>query len=228
MMLESFPINAVDIGVLIIVVFGGLIGLALGFVRAGLFIAAWLGAGFATIYGLPTVKNYTRQFIDDEFSADLAAGVGIFLVTLICLFLFSSLIGSWVRNSRLNALDRSLGMVAGLVTSVFLLAGAFLIMENIWPSNQQPKIILEAKSFPIIRLSARHLNDALPKKLKTLGTETFNDAASRSKKAIERGIYDRLVSPETTNAKSEERIGYEKKERNKLKSAIDRLNQSSP
>lgn len=227
-MLEVQPMNAVDIGALIIMIFGCLIGLALGLVRAGLFIVAWLGAGLATYYGLPIMKIYTQQFIDDKFSADLTTGVGIFLVTLVCLFLLSSLIGSWVRHSRLNALDRSLGMVAGLATSSFFLAGAFLIMENIWPGNQQPKIMQEAKSLPIIRLSARHLNDVLPKKLKNLGAETFYDATNQSKKAVEKGIYDRLVRPETKNSENEDRIGYEKKERNNLKSAIDRLNQSSP
>ena len=119
---DSLPLNAVDIGVLIELLLGALVGLALGFVRGGLFIASWIGAGVASIFGLPFAQPYARQYIDDRFFADLAAGVAIFLLALVILFLISSVIGGWVRNSRLNALDRSLGMVAGLATSVLLLA----------------------------------------------------------------------------------------------------------
>jgi len=93
---ESLPLNAVDIGVLIELLLGGLVGLALGFVRGGLFIASWIGAGVATVFGLPLAQPYSRQYIEDKFFADLAAGVAIFLVALVVLFLLSSVIGGWV------------------------------------------------------------------------------------------------------------------------------------
>ena len=224
---EPLTLNAVDIGVLIELLLGGLIGLALGFVRGGLFIASWAGAGVATVFGLPLAQPYSRQYIEDKFFADLAAGVSMFLVALVVLFLLSSVIGGWVRNSRLNSLDRSLGMLAGLATSVLLLAGAFLVVENIWPGNKQPKVIQEAKSTPMIRTGARLLNDILPEELKVLGAEAVKDATDKTKQAVEKSVFDRLVRPDTPDSEDEERPGYDNKERKTLERAIDRLNQSS-
>ena len=58
---DFLPINAVDIGVLIEVLLGALVGLALGFVRWGLFVASWIGAGVATIFGLPFAQPFASQ-----------------------------------------------------------------------------------------------------------------------------------------------------------------------
>ena len=69
------------------------------------------------------------------------------------MFLLSSLIGGWVRRSRLNALDRSLGMVAGIATSILLISGAYLVMENILPENKRQKFIKDAKGIPVLRNS---------------------------------------------------------------------------
>ena len=225
---ESLPLNPVDIGVVIELLLGALVGLALGFVRGGLFIVSWTGAGVATIFSLPVVRPYARQYIDDRFFADLMAGVAIFLFALVILFLISSVIGGWVRNSRLNALDRSLGMVAGLATSVLLLAGAYVVTENIWPGNKQPSVIQEAKVTPMIRASAQLLNDLLPKDLKILGVEAVGTVTDKTKEAVKKRVFERLVRPDTPKSGDEERPGYDTKERNTLERAIDRLNQSTP
>ncbi len=227
-MLDSVPLNAVDIGVLIELLLGGLIGLALGFVRGGLFIASWIGAGVATIFGLPFAQPLASQYIDDRFFADLAGGVAIFLLALVTLFLVSSVFGGWVRNSRLNALDRSLGMLAGLATSLILLAGAYVVAENIWPGDKQPSVIQEAKVTPMIRAGAKLLNDLLPKDHKILDADAVGTVTDKTKEAVKKRVFERLVRPDTPKSGDEERHGYDTKERNSLERAIDRLNQSTP
>ena len=226
-MLDFLSLHGVDIGVLIVLLLGSLLGLILGFIRSGLFIASWVGAGVSTIFGFPLAQPYFRQLIEDIFFADIAAGITIFLVALVILFLLSSFIGSWVRNSRLNALDRSLGMLSGLATSIVLLAGLQLIMENIWPGNNIPTIIQKSKSRPVIRGGAKLLNEMLPKSLKVFSIDVMDDAADKTKKAIEKRIYERLVQPERQNLGDEERSGYDTKERKTLERAIDSLNHSS-
>ncbi|MBN06716.1 MAG: hypothetical protein CMM45_02645 [Rhodospirillaceae bacterium] len=225
---DSLPLNAVDIGALIVVLLGALVGLALGFTRGGLYIASWIGAGVATIFGLPFAQPFASQYIDDRFVADLAGGVVIFLLALVTLFLVSSVIGGWVRDSRLNALDRSLGMLAGLATSVILLAGAYVVAENIWPGNKQPPLIQEAKVTPMIRAGALLLNGFLPKGFKILDAEAVGTVTDKTKEAVKKRVFERLVRPDTPKSRDEERPGYDTKERNSLERAIDRLNQSTP
>jgi len=226
-MLENLSINLLDIGALIVLLIGSLVGLALGFVRAGLFVASWLGAGLTTVFGLPSVRHFAREHIEDKFFADLCTGATIFLLTLIALFLLSSLVGGWVRDSRLNALDRSLGMLAGTATSVFLLTSAFMIMENIFPGDKRLEIVKEAKSLPIVISSARFLSEALPKNLEHLGIGSLERTADQAKKVLENDVYDRLVRPNPINSLNEDRAGYDKKERSNLERAIDLFNNRS-
>ena len=123
---ENFSMNIVDIGVIILLAVGSMTGLILGFVRGGLFVISWLGAAIATFMSFPYLKPYSRQYIEHDFFADITAGLIIFIITLIILFLLSSIIGGWVRNSRLNALDRSLGMLTGIIISSIIMAGSYI------------------------------------------------------------------------------------------------------
>ena len=86
-------------------------------------------------------------------------------------------------------------MLACTATSVFLLTGAFMVMENILPGDKRLEIVKEAKSLPIVIASARVLSEALPKNLEHLGTSSIERTADQAKKVLEKGVYDRLVRP---------------------------------
>ena len=228
--MENLPLNIIDIGVLVVILFGGLMGLALGFVRGGLFIISWVGAGIITLITLPMAQPYARQYIKEQSFADLAAGVAIFLVTLVVLFLASSVIGGWVRKSRLNALDRSLGMLAGLITSVLIITGSYLVVENIWEEKDQPAMIKEAKSKPMIRLGAKFLNDVLPANFKVMTKKAADDVTNKAKQttdSVGKSVFEKLLKPEIEKSKDEQRPGYDNKERGSLNNAIERLNQKN-
>ncbi|MBT3399933.1 MAG: CvpA family protein, partial [Rhodospirillaceae bacterium] len=112
--MEFGGFSVFDIAVLAIIFLGALFGLVTGFVRGGLFVASWIGAGLITIYGLEHVSPISNQYINPAWLADLVAGGGLFIVALIVLHLLSHMLSGWVRAGRLNALDRSLGLLAGL------------------------------------------------------------------------------------------------------------------
>ncbi len=92
--MDSLPVNVTDIGVGVVLLVSALMGLALGFVKLGLFVLSWFGAILATFYGFPIVKPYARDFIETPLIADITAGVTLLLPTLIILFVISSVIGS--------------------------------------------------------------------------------------------------------------------------------------
>lgn len=220
--MENLPINILDIGVIVLLVLGAIIGLALGFVRGGLFVLSWLGSAIVTIFAFPVIRPYARQYIENEFFADLAGGVLVFIATLVVLFLLSSVIGGWVRNSRLNALDRSLGMLAGIATAGILLAGGYIIAENIWPPEKQPTWMVEAKSISLIRTGTRALNDILPEDFKIMGADAAENMSAKTRELIEKEAYERLVRPTTKNSGVGDRSGYDKKERRGIENLLDR------
>jgi membrane protein required for colicin V production len=139
-MMDTIANNGFDIAVALTLFLGALIGLAVGFVRGGLFVMSWLGAAFVTLIGFTTIRPYARSYIENQMFADIAGGAALFVGTLIILFLISSVLGGWVRASRLNALDRSLGMVAGLATAALAIAIGYMGAEYVWAKPEdQPK-----------------------------------------------------------------------------------------
>jgi membrane protein required for colicin V production len=220
--MENLPMNILDIGVIALVIVSAIVGLILGFVRGGLFVVSWLGSAISTIIAFPYVRPYARQYIESDFFADLAGGIAVFIATLIILFLLSSVIGGWVRNSRLNALDRSLGMLAGIATAGILLAGAYIIAENIWPPKKQPSWMVEAKSLPLIRNGARALNDVLPDDFKVKATEALESGTAKTRELLEKESYEQFVRPKTKNSDVQDRDGYGKKVRGGMENLLDR------
>ncbi|NQV57155.1 MAG: CvpA family protein [Rhodospirillales bacterium] len=217
--MESLPINVFDIAVVVVLIVGALIGLAVGFVRGGLFVLSWLGAALVTIFGFATARPYARQYIENQLFADLAAGATLFVVTLVILFLISSVLGGWVRSSRLNALDRSLGMIFGLATTAAILAVAYIAMEQVWPPAQQPKWIQDARSLPLIRSAAKVLNGVLPEDFKLIG-ETARDKISEKARKLEQFEKLRRSAIDTDGAGAKNLSGYGKKARKELERVI--------
>jgi membrane protein required for colicin V production len=218
--MENLPMNILDISVVVVLFLGAIIGLALGFVRSGLFILSWLGSAVVTIFTFPHLRPYARQYIEHDFFADLATGVAVFIATLIVLFLVSSVVGGWVRNSRLNALDRSLGMLAGIATAALLISGGYIITENIWPPEKQPNWIKDAKSLPLIRTGGRSLNEILPEDFKAMGAEATDNVSAKTRELIEKEAYEKLVRPTNRNSNVPDRNGYDKKERRGIENLL--------
>jgi len=220
--MENLPMNILDISVVVVLFLGAIIGLALGFVRGGLFVLSWLGSAVVTIFAFPHLRPHARQYIEHDFFADLATGVAVFIATLIVLFLVSSVVGGWVKKSRLNALDRSLGMLAGIATAALLISGGYIIAENIWPPEKQPNWIKDAKSLPLIRTSVRSLNEILPEDFKAMGTEATDNVSAKTRELIEKEAYEKLVRPTNRNSNVPDRNGYDKKERRGIENLLDK------
>ena len=220
--MENLPINILDVGVIILLLLGAITGLILGFIRGGLFVISWLGAAIATFFLFPFVKPYSRQYIEHNFFADIISGLIVFVIAIIYLFLLSTLISSWVRKSRLNALDRALGMLAGIITSSLLLVGTFIITEKIWPSKDQPPWVSEAKALPLIRKGAQVLTKLLPVEFQLSTKSVLKSKTSKTRKLIEKEAYDRLIRPHNKKSTTQERSGYDIKERRGIENLLDR------
>ncbi|MEE9249965.1 MAG: CvpA family protein [Alphaproteobacteria bacterium] len=221
--MEILGFNITDLVVFAVVVLGALVGLALGFIKGGLIVLSWIGAIFATLYGFPTLRPYTRKVIETEMIADVAAGVALFLVTLLVLFLISSLVGSWVRNSRLNALDRSVGMLAGLGTAASLVCAAYLVLGAVQPRAEQPQWLRTARTMPLIERGAEILVTLMPERF-GLGPAAPDDAERRARrrKEAERAVRE-LTTSRTQPAAPDGGSGYKKEERREM----DRLIQGA-
>ena len=173
--MEGLPFNVTDLAIFAILVISGLLAFARGFLREVLSVGAWVGAAAATIYGFPLVKPFVRTYIADELLANIVTGVAIFIVSLGVLATLSHLLSRNVRNSALGALDRSLGLLFGLVRGAVVICAAWLLFAVFVPAEDMPEWITEARSLPLVQAGGTVILDLLPRGAVERGAEAVDD-----------------------------------------------------
>ena len=179
--------DILDIAVLAIVVLSGVLALARGLVREVLSIGAWVGAGIATLYLFRFVQPLARTYIRIELAADIVAGAAVFIAALIVLALISHALSRRVRESALGPLDRSLGLVFGVVRGAAVVALAYLIYAALFPPEERPAWIAEARTRPLMEKGAEVLADLLPERWVAKSVDAAEAAKEGAGEAIETG-----------------------------------------
>jgi membrane protein required for colicin V production len=155
--------NALDIGVIAIVVLSGLFAFARGFVREVLSILVWFSASYAALYAYPNLRPYTTKVLPPGPVADAVGGIAVFLVVLIVLSIIASIIARGVKRTGLSALDRSLGLLFGLGRGVLLVCIGYIALFWILPpGGDMPHWIAEARTQPILKQGADLLQRMVP------------------------------------------------------------------
>jgi membrane protein required for colicin V production len=154
--------NMVDLLVLAIVGISALLGLSRGLVREILGLGSWLTAGYAAYRLGPSVMPMTRQAIGNPDIADPAAYAIAFVAILILLSLLANLVGRLVQLSALGGLDRTLGLVFGILRGALVLVAAYIPLALMLPPEKWPPAVLQARSLPWIYAGAVWVADKLP------------------------------------------------------------------
>jgi membrane protein required for colicin V production len=184
--MEGLPVNVTDLAIFAILVISGLLAFARGFLREVLSVGAWVGAAVATIYGFPLAKPFLRDYISPQLLADAITGVVIFVVALGLLATLSHMISRNVRDSAFGALDRSLGLLFGLVRGAVVVCIAWLVFAWLVPAEEdRPDWITEARSRPLVEAGAQVLVGLLPNAAVERGAAAVDAAGRQVEQAIE-------------------------------------------
>src|SRR5438874_10273602 len=156
------PITLLDwilIGVMLV---SAMLAMVRGFLREVLSIAAWIIAAGATLYAyaklLPLAKSY---FNNDIIAAGAVIG-GTFLLTLIVVSVITVRFSDMVLDSRVGALDRTLGFLFGLGRGLIIVVVAFLFFAWLVPARTQPGWVANAKSKVVLQSTGDWLISMLP------------------------------------------------------------------
>jgi len=222
------PITWLDMLLLGIMLISGLLAMIRGFIREILSIAAWAGAAAATVllYGplLPIAKA--------NISSDLVAtGVvigGVFLLTLLIISSVTVRISDKVLDSRIGALDRTLGFLFGLGRGLIIVVVAFQFF--IWlvhDPNKQTDGVRNAKSRVVLENTGEWLKTLLPEDMDNYLSQWFK----RRPKGDEQeppeappGKRSDLGLPEIAGA-TQPRDGYQRADRTDMRQLIDATKQ---
>jgi membrane protein required for colicin V production len=156
------PITLLDILLLVVMLISGLLAMIRGFMREILSIGAWGVAALATLYAyarvLPMAKQY---FASDMVAASVSVG-GVFLLTLLIVSIITVRISDMILDSRVGALDRTLGFLFGLGRGLVIVVVAFLFFAWLVPERSQPEWVKGAKSKVVLQSTGQWLMSMLP------------------------------------------------------------------
>src|SRR6185312_4433242 len=156
------PITILDLILLGVMLISGLLAMVRGFMREILSIAAWGAAALVTLYAfsklLPTAKTY---FQNDTVAAVVVVA-GTFIGTLIVVSVITVRISDMILDSRIGALDRTLGFLFGLARGLLIVVVAYLFFIWLVPDKQRPDWVNGAKSRVVLESTGDWLKGLLP------------------------------------------------------------------
>lgn len=218
--MDNLPI--IDIAVAVILLISAFLAYVRGLVHEVLSVAGWIGAIFAAIYGFPYARPYARDLIPIEIAADLTAGTVVFIVALIALSLLTRGISRRVQNSAMNALDRSLGFLFGLLRGAVLVCLIYIAVEWLLPPVDQPAWLRSARTMPLIESGADWLKKIIPEDTTSAGAKALKEAEEKARKIEEsRQILEGLIAPKPKSGDAGTLEGYGKKIRSEMERLIE-------
>ncbi|MBJ6126646.1 CvpA family protein [Microvirga splendida] len=161
------PFSVLDLVVIGIVLISALLAAVRGFTREVLAIVAWVLAAAAAWYLHPTALPIAQQYISSDTVALVASIGAIFIITLIIVSIITVQISDLILDSRIGALDRSLGLVFGA-------ARGFLICVIGWAflswllQGKEPEWATASKTRPAMEDTRDNIIAMLPENAEAL------------------------------------------------------------
>jgi membrane protein required for colicin V production len=155
------PITLLD-GILVgFTLVSAMLAMVRGFSREILSIASWIAAAAAAFFFYPAVLPYVQPHIDnDKLAMGAAAGI-VFVVALIVVTVITMKIADFIIDSRVGALDRTLGFLYGAARGILVVAVGLLFF-NWLVGTHPPSWIANAKSRPLLEDIGGRLKALLP------------------------------------------------------------------
>jgi membrane protein required for colicin V production len=208
-----------DLVIVGIVLISGLFAFFRGFIHETLSMMGWVGAGLCALYGYPVARPYVRDLIPSELIADLATGVGLFLISFLIFSFISGRIGRAVQNSGLDSLDSTFGFVFGLLRGGLIACIGFLALSWLLPATSQPDWVRDARTRPVLEEGAFLLMRAMPNEI--FDTTAEEIARAQRDAEINDQTYRQLLGPEPKGAGPKPLNGYTRPSRDDLDRLIE-------
>jgi membrane protein required for colicin V production len=155
------PITLLD-GILVgFTLVSAMLAMVRGLSREVLSIASWVAAAAAAYFFYPMVLPYAQRYIDNDQIALAASAGAVFVVALIIVTLITMKIADLIIDSRIGALDRTLGFLYGAARGVIVVAVALLFFNWLVGSNP-PAWVAQAKSRPFLEDIGAWIESLLP------------------------------------------------------------------
>jgi len=117
-----------DVIVCVVVAGFAIASFASGFIKDVLTLFAYICAGLATLYFQPFVALQFHSLISNESTRSIISVAAIFLPALLFCLLINAVLLDFLRSSRKGSIDRSLGLLFGLIKGIALVSVIHLVI----------------------------------------------------------------------------------------------------
>ena len=158
---HDMPITLLD-GILVgFTLVSAMLAMVRGFSREVLSVVSWAAAAAAAYVFYQPVVPYVTPYIDNEKVAMAAAAAIVFVIALIVVSVVTMKIADWIIDSRIGALDRTLGFLYGAARGILVVAVALMFFN--WLAGERvPGWIADAKSRPLLESIGAKIESLLP------------------------------------------------------------------
>ena len=155
------PFSVLDLAVLGIVVISALLAAVRGATREVLAIVAWVAAAAVAWKLYPLLLPTVSQHVSNATVALVASIATIFLATLIIVSIITVKVSDMILDSRIGAIDRSLGFVFGAGRGFLICVIGWVFLAWL-VQGKMPDWAAQARSRPMLEKSGEALVAQLP------------------------------------------------------------------
>ena len=157
----SLPISILDLVVIGVVIISALLAAVRGFTREVLAIVAWVAAAAAAWFLHPLILPRIKDHIANPTVALVVAIGGIFILTLLIVSIMTVKLSDFILDSRIGALDRTLGFVFGAARGVLICVVGWVFLAWL-VQGKMPEWANTARSRPMLESTGNTLIGMLP------------------------------------------------------------------
>ena len=165
-----------DLAVLGIVLLSALLATLRGFTREVLAIVAWVGAAAVAYieFKSPHFLGYIKPYIAKEVLAQAVDAAAVFFAALFLITIVTVKLSDVILDSKIGALDRTLGFVFGAVRGFLIAVVLFIFYTWLVPEANQPLWVKSARGRPLLEAVGDSLRDLVPQDAENFINELKN------------------------------------------------------
>ncbi len=167
----------IDVVAVLVLLISALVSFLRGFIREFLTVLGVIGGFFAAVFFAPLLSPLVYSWFGIEEGDDVgrlfgaipydyvAEGLsygGIFVAVLIALSIVNHFISNAISSAGLGAIDRTFGVIFGLVRGVLLLGLLYLPLHMMLSDEEKDSYFGESRSHVYIEMTASWLSTFLP------------------------------------------------------------------
>lgn len=237
-------LNNLDIIILIMVGISALIALSRGLVKEVLSIIGWVLGICAIVYLLPEIMPFAKKYISNGYLAGAISAICILILFfIIWIYTTSGIVGK-VRSSKLNGMDRILGLFFGVARACLLVILFYILISWMIPVDKQSTALSKSKYFELAGKFAKPIEELIPEEtiklikekttseddnIEISSDEDTDEKIKNDDDDDENILFEKLTQPQIkkqstkhTTTKSNDN-GYKESDRNNLDRLIENV-----